>query len=162
MSGDSDPTLTNVDPPMAPITANTPLPPVNPLPLASQPASESAAPIPAAASQPDPSEQPATLPPPPPFTSGPAQPFFRRASGAGVSSTWAVYSTFALMFTSLILIVIMAVAAAEISKKPDVLFWIIALTFVVNIVYAFVVFALAQSGSGQPFRLPFTNSRRGP
>ncbi len=91
---------------------------------------------------------------PPPYLSSPAS--------AGVSSAWAVYSTFALMFTSLILIVIMAVAAAEISKKPDVLIWIIVLTFVLNLVYAVIVFSLARSGPGQPFRLPFTTSRRGP
>jgi hypothetical protein len=63
------------------------------------------------------------------------------------------------MFTSLILIVIMAVAAAEISKKADILIWIIALTFVLNIVYAAVIFSMARPG--QPFRLPFVNSRRG-
>lgn len=160
MSGDSDPTLTSVDPSMAPITANTPLPPVTPLPLASQPGSESAAPPPPVAGWSDPSEQPVP-PPPPQNTPGPSGLYPSTPAGAGVSSNWAAYTTFALMFTSLILIVIMAVAAAEISKSATILVWIIVLTFVINIVYAGVVFALARSGPGQPFRLPFMSSRRG-
>ena len=156
VSGDSDPTLTNVDPSMAPITANTPLPPVMPLPLASQSGSESAAPPPPAAGWSDASEQPVPPLPPP----GSALPQPNRPAGAGVSSTWAAYTTFALMFTSLILVVVMAIAAAEISKKADVLIWIIVLTFVINIVYAVVIFNMARPG--QPMRLPFMTPRRGP
>lgn len=83
-------------------------------------------------------------------------------ASAGVSSTWAAYTTFALMFTSLILIVIMAVSAASISRNVAVLIVVIILTFVLNVVYAWVIFALARTGPGQPFRLPFTNPRRGP
>ena len=150
----------------APITANTPLPPLTPLPLASQSGGGSAAPQPPEGLWTPPADQPA-LPPlptnayPPPGTGVEAAPQPPRgASGAAISPTWAAYSLFILTFTSLILIVAMGIAAAVISKKADVLGWIIALAFVINLVYAFVVFRIANPG--QPIRLPFMSPRRGP
>ncbi len=154
-SGDSDPTLTSVDPAMAPITANTPLPPLTPLPLASESSSANTAPAPGG--PPNPAYQPAA--PPPQQMAAP--PYPSPTAGSGVSSTWAAYSLFALMFTSLILIVIMAVAAAVISKNPTILFWIIALTVVVNVIYTVVVFAMLRPDAGQSFRSMFTRDRRG-
>lgn len=150
------------DPTLAPITANTPLPPVTPLPLASQAGGGNAAPPPPMGLGAAPSDQPTLAPNgyPPPQEPAPQYPPSGR--GAGVSSTWAAYTFFALVFTSLILIVVMAIAAASISKKADVLIWIIVLTFIINMVYAAVVFSIARPGAAQPFRLPFLNPRRGP
>lgn len=152
---------------MAPITANTPLPPLTPLPLASQPDDDADPPPPAAGGWTDPDEQtvlpplPAYLPAPPLAKAEAPQPATRSAGGSGVSATWAAYTMFVLLFTSLILIVVMAVAAAVISKNVTVLIVVIILTFVVNLVYAGIVFSIARPGAGEPLRLPFLNRRRG-
>ncbi len=54
----------------------------------------------------------------------------------------------------------MAIAAAVISKQIGVLVWIIVLTFVLNLVYAYVVFRIARP-DGQPLRMPFQPPQRG-
>jgi hypothetical protein len=157
----TEPTLPGVGPSMAPITANTPLPPLTPLPLASQSGGGSAAPQPPPEPFPAPIDQPALPPLPPNNPVQQAQPGSGRAAGSGVSSTWAAYTLFAVSFTSLILIVAMAIAAAVISKSANVLIWMIVLIFLFNIGYAVVVFNIARPDPTQPIRLPFITPRRG-
>jgi hypothetical protein len=162
-------TLPEPDTATAPITVNTPLPPVTPLPLASQPGSGSLAPPPPAALA-SPSNQP-SIPPPPANAYGAPAPNaavqealpmpIKSAAGPAISATWAAYSLFILSFTSLLLIVAMGIAAAVISHQAGVLGWIIALTIVINLVYAYVIFRMARP-TGQPFRVPFQSPRRGP
>jgi hypothetical protein len=101
------------------------------------------------------------LPPLPPAPD-PARGAVPPRPGTGISAVWAAQTLFALIFTSIILLGVMAVVYASISKSGAILGWAFAIIVVLNIVYAVVVYNIAQPGSGQPFRLPFLNPRRGP
>lgn len=152
----ADQTLAGNDPSMAPITASTPLPPLTPLPLASQPGGGSAAPQPSPEDTTLPAGQ--VSPAPTPGAEVPQPP--AKSEAGGVSSAWAAQTLFILFFTSLILIAAMAIAAAVISKSVGILIWIIVLTLIINFVYALVIFTLAQPTPGRA-RLPFQSPRRG-
>ncbi len=161
----ADVTLPGADPTMAPITANTPLPPLN---LASGAGAGSAAPQPPPQSWTPPDEGP-TLPPQPlssfqPPAPGPQAPqqSARGAAGSAIPSTWAAYTTFALVYTSLILLAAMAIAYAVITKSGALLAWVVVIIVIVNIAYPLIVFSIARPGSVQSMRLPFMSPRRGP
>jgi hypothetical protein len=147
------------DPAIVPATQNTPLPPLTPLPLASQPA-ESGTPPPQPGGWPAQADLP-MLPPLPPAPD-PARGAAPSRLGSSVSATWAAQTLFALIFTSIILLGVMAVVYASISKTGVILGWAFAIIVVLNLVYAVVVYNIAQPGPGQPFRLPFLTPRRGP
>lgn len=162
----SEPDLSamETDPTIVPATQNTPLPPLTPLPLASSSASSGALPLPA--DWPAQGELP-VLPPlpsaaPPPYAPNPAREATPPRPGSGISATWAAQTLFALIFTSIILLGVMAVVYASISKNGGILGWAFAIIVVLNIVYAAIVYNIARPGPGQPFRLPFLNPRRGP
>lgn len=147
------------DPTIVPVTENTPLPPLTPLPLASQPAASGAMPPPAGWSA------QADLPvlPPLPPAADPARGAAPPRPGSGISAVWAAQTFFALIFTSIILLGVMAVVYASISKSGGILGWAFAIIVVLNLVYAAIVYNIARPGPGQPFRLPgFLNPRRGP
>ncbi len=158
-TNDPDLTLPGSDPPIAPITANTPLPPLN---LASQ--AGGAAPQPPPVSRAAPEEPPPISPqssgaPSPQMPFMEATPYFR---GSAITSTWAAYTTFALLFTSLILLAAMGIAYAAITKDGGLLSGIVVIIVVVDIIYPLIMFSIARPGSGQPIRLPFMSPRRGP
>lgn len=165
----SEPTLPGSDPSMAPITANTPLPPLTPLPLASQPGAGGAASQPPPGASPQPTDQP-TLPPLPPSTYQSQPPYAEAAqqpppggeAGSGINSTWASYTTFALVYTSLILLTAIAIASDAITKSGGLLVIVFIIIVIVNIVYPLIVFGNARPGSMRSMRLPFTPPRRGP
>ena len=154
------------DPTIVPVTQNTPLPPLTPLPLASQSSVGGPLPPPLPADWSAQEELPA-LPPlpsaplPPPYAADPAREAASRP-GSGISAVWAAQTFFALIFTSIILLGVMAVVYASISKSGGILGWAFAIIVVLNIVYAAIVYNIARPGPGQPFRLPFLNPRRGP
>lgn len=151
----ADQTLAGNDPSMAPITASTPLPPLTPLPLASQSGGGSAAPQPTSEDTTLPTGQVSSPTPGAEASQPPA-----KSEAGGVSSAWAAQTLFILFFTSLVLIAAMAIAAAVISKSVGILIWIIVLTLIINFVYALVIFTLAQPTPGRA-RLPFQSPRRG-
>jgi hypothetical protein len=157
-----DLTATDTDPALAPITANTPLPPVTPLPLASQSGGGSAAPQP----PPGPAAPPSDLPPLPPDAYPPPPAFAEaapmRAADSGVTSGWAARTTFILMLTSAVLLAAMAIAYTAATKKDGPLVFVVIMIVAVNIVYPLIVFRIARPGPAQPMRLPFMNPRRGP
>lgn len=153
---------------MAPITANTPLPPLTPLPLASQPGVGSAASQPPPGASYQSTDQP-TLPPLPPSPHQAPQPYAeaahqppRGAADSGIPSTWAAYTTFALVYTSLILLTAMAIAYDVVKKDGTLLVVVVIIIVIVNIIYPLFVFGNARSGSMRSMRLPFTPPRRGP
>lgn len=154
------------DPTMAPVTENTPLPPLTPLPLASQPAAGGAAPPPQPAGWPTQTDLP-VLPPLPAAAFQPPAPNLAREAaqqrpGSGISTVWAAQSMFALMFTSVILLAAMAIAYAIVIKSGGLLIWAVVLIVALNLLYAGIVASIARPGSGQSFRVPFLNPRRGP
>src|SRR5690242_3531930 len=159
MSGETpDLTAQGSDPTLAPITANTPLPPVTPLPLAAQSGSGSAAPQPPPGPGATPSDQPL-----PPNTYPPQMPFAEatpmRAADASMTTGWAARTTFILMLTSAILLAAMAIAYTAATKQTGLLIWVVIIIIAVNIVYPLIVFSIARPGAAQPIRLPFTNPR---
>ena len=152
---------------MAPITANTPLPPLTPLPLASQPDAGNAASQPPPGASPLRTDQP-TLPPLPPSTyyaqppSAEAAPQQQSPGGApspAINSTWATYTTFALVYTSLILLTAIAIAYDAITKSGGLLVTVFIIIIIVNIIYPLIVF---RPGWIRSMRSLFTPSRRGP
>ncbi len=150
------------DPPTAPITANSPLPPLTPLPLASD---AGAGAVPAQSPPPgwsQPTDMP-TLPPLPPAYQAP-RPSAPTGAGAasGVTTTWAAQTMFALLFTSVILLTAMAIAYTAIIKSGALLVWVVVLIVVLNVLYAAVISSMARPGPAQPWRLPFMSPRRGP
>lgn len=160
----ADQTLPGTDPSMAPITANTPLPPLMPLPLASQPGGGNVGPQPAAGSWTPPNDQPGT-PPLPPDAPPPQRSFAEatpmRAPDFGVTSGWAARTTFVMMLTSAVLLAAMAIAYTVATKKDGLLIWVVVIIVIVNIVYPLLVFSIARPGPARPFRLPFQPPRRG-
>jgi hypothetical protein len=155
-------TLAGVDPTAAPITANTPLPPVN---LASQAGGGGAAPQPPPGLWPPSTDQSALPPLPPssyPSQAANAEAPGKGASDSGVTSGWAARTTFVLMLTSAILLAAMAIAYTTATKKDGLLIWVVVIIVVVNIVYPLIVFSIARPGSAGPMRLPFMPPRRGP
>lgn len=151
---------------MAPITANTPLPPLTPLPLASQPDAGNAASQPPPGASPLRTDQP-TLPPlppstyyaPPPHAEAPQQQPPGGAPSPAINSTWATYTTFALVYTSLILLTAIAIAYDAITKSGGLLVTVFIIIIIVNIIYPLIVF---RPGWIRSMRSLFTPSRRGP
>ena len=148
------------EPAMAPITANTPLPPLNPLPLSSQ----GTAGDPAGPAYPPPGLMPPEVQTPPPY-----QPFasqagklgaFSSAGGQGIPPTWAIGTIFVMMFTSLILLVVLAVNAANVDKHTTAIWWAMVILIVANVLFTLIVVNLSR-GLGA-LSLPFLRPRRGP
>jgi hypothetical protein len=151
------------DPAMAPVTANTPLPPLNPLPLASQAGAGGSA-QPPSTSRSTSTELPGLPPLPPanyPASDAPQQ---RAGTGydLGITPGWAARTTFALIYTSIFLLTALAIAYAAIGKNGGLLIWVVIIIILLDIVYPLVVFTIARPGPAQPFRLPFLAPRRGP
>lgn len=119
---------------------NTPLPPFTP----SDPAAPPAA---------------GTLMPPPPAPTGAAP--GQQAGQSAISLTWAVQTTFLFMFTSVILLVILAATTANV-KGAAVVGWTIAIVVVFNLLYAALVFSLARRAPGQPWNWSLFGSTRRP
>lgn len=161
-----DVTAPQTDPSMAPITANTPLPPLTPLPLPSQSGGGSAAPHhPEEMSMPP--DNQSALPPPPPPTAYAPEPTFAdvaapRVADSGVTTGWAARTTFALMLTSAVLLAAMAIAYTAATKQIGPMIWIVVIIVLVNIIYPALVFSMARPGPAGRMRLPFLNSRRAP
>ncbi len=148
------------EPAAAPITSNTPLPPLNPLPLSS----EGAAPDPGGPAYPPPGLMPPTVQTPPPYPpyAGPGG----KPGGSGgaseraITPVWALGSIFVIMFVSLVLLVVLAVTAANVSKSPAVPIWTMIIIIIANIIYTLIAVNLSR-GQGA-LSVPFMRSRRGP
>ena len=143
------------EPAMAPITTSTPLPPLNPLPLASQGADDPGSPA----------YPPAGLMPPEVQTPPPYQPLgkpggFGSASGQGIPPVWAVGTIFVMMFTSMILLVVLAVNAATVDRHTTAIWWAMIILIVANVLFTLIVVNLSR-GQGA-LSLPFMRPRRGP
>lgn len=147
------------EPAMAPITTNTPLPPLNPLPLSSQGADDPGSP----------GYPPAGLMPPEVQTPPPYQPLepkagkvglFGNTSGQGIAPVWAVGTIFVMVYTSLILLVVLAVNVAIVSRSPAFPIWTMVIIIIANVLYALIVVNLSR-GQGA-LSLPFMRPRRGP
>ncbi len=139
------------EPADAPITANTPLPPLNPLPL------------PAEADAPTQSWLSGTGgPPPDPLAAKTAGLAGGSAADQPINPLWAVSTLLALMLVSLILLAVLASIAATVSRSA----WVPVLTMIVivlaNIFYAWVVFNIGRQPSQGGMTLPFMRRRRGP
>ncbi|HEY7355107.1 MAG TPA: hypothetical protein VH590_01540, partial [Ktedonobacterales bacterium] len=132
-----DLTAQETDPTLAPITANTPLPPVTPLPLASQSGGGSATPQPPSGLGDAPNDQP------PPFAA--ATPL--RATDPSITSGWAARTTFVLMLVSAVLLAAMAIAYTAATKQTGLLIWVVIIIIAVNIAYPLIVFSIARPGS---------------
>lgn len=146
-----DLTAQETDPTLAPITANTPLPPVTPLPLASQSGGGNSAPQPPPEFGAAPGDQP-------PFAEAASQ----RATDPSITAGWAARTTFVLMLVSAVLLAAMAIAYTAATKQTGLLIWVVIIIIAVNIAYPLIVFSIARPGSAQPMRLPFMSPRRGP
>ena len=149
----------STEPAVAPITSNTPLPPLNPLPL-----SEGAATDPGSPAYPSPGLMPPDVQTPPPY-----QPFAGpggKPGGSGsageraITPVWALGSIFVIMFVSLILLVVLAVAAANVSKSPAMPIWTMIIIIIANIIYTLIAVNLSR-GQGA-LSVPFMRPRRGP
>lgn len=143
------------EPAMAPITTNTPLPPLNPLPLSSQGADDPGSPA----------YPPAGLMPPEVQTPPPYQPLgksggFGSASGQSIPPTWAIGMIFAVVFTSLILLVVLAVNAAALSRSTAAIWWAMIILIVANVLFTLIVVNLSR-GQGA-LSLPFLRPQRKP
>ncbi len=110
---------------------NTPLPPFPPPDPAMPPAPAGAMPAPPAGAAPN-----------------------QQASQPGISLAWAVQTTFLFMFTSVILLVILAATTAN-AKGSPIVGWTVAVVVVFNLLYAALVLRLAQRSPGQPGNRPF-------
>ncbi len=152
-----DLTTMDTDPTLAPITANTPLPPVTPLPLASQ-SGGSAAPPPGSGAAPGDQPPPNAYPPQHAFAE--ATPL--RGADPSITSGWAARTTFVLMLVSAVLLAAIAMADAIATKKDGLLIWVVVIIVAVNVAYPLIVFGIARPGAAQPMRLPFMSPRRGP
>ena len=148
------------EPAIAPITANTPLPPLNPLPLAAEGGPGS----PAGPGYPTPGLMPPDVQTPPPY-----QPFgsqagkaggFGGASAQGIPPVWAVGTIFVMLFTSLILLVVLAVNAANVDRQTTAIWWAMVILIVANVLFTLIVVNLSR-GQGA-LSLPFLRPRRGP
>lgn len=155
-TGHEDPT----EPAMPPITANTPLPPLNPLPLSSQ----GAAGDPAGPAYPPPGLMPPDVQTPPPYQSFGGQAgklgAFSSAVGRGVTPLWVIGTIFVMVYTSLILLVVLAVNVANVSRSPAFPIWTMVIIIIANVLYALIVVNLSR-GQGA-LSLPFLRPRRGP
>jgi hypothetical protein len=148
------------EPAVAPITPNTPLPPLNPLPLSS----EGAPTDPGGPAYPPPGLIPPNVQTPPPY-----QPFagsagkpggFGSASERAITPVWALVSIFVILFASLIMLVVLAVSAANVSKSPAVPIWTMIIIIIANIIYTLIAVNLSR-GQGA-LSLPFLQPRRRP
>ena len=141
------------EPAIAPITTNTPLPPLN-LPLASEGGSGS----------PQPGLMPPDVQTPPPYQPLQSQAgkagWFGGAGGQGIPPVWAVGTIFVMMFTSLILLVVLAVNAATVDRHTTAIWWAMAILIVANVLFTLIVVNLSR-GQGA-LSLPFLRPRRGP
>lgn len=148
------------EPAAAPITPNTPLPPVNPLPLSS----EGTATDPGGPAYPPPGLMPPDVQTPqpyPPFAGPGGKPGgFGSAGERAITPVWALGSIFVIMFVSLILLVVLAVAAANVSKSPAMPIWTMIIIIIANIIYTLIAVNLSR-GQG-PLSVPFMQSRRRP
>jgi hypothetical protein len=88
----------------------------------------------------------AFAPVPPPLPGGAAG----QANQPGISVAWAVQTTFILMFTSLILLVVLVAATANVLHSLSLVVWTVVIIVIVMVVYPIVVFNLARRSSGQP------------
>ncbi len=147
------------EPPGAPITANTPLPPLNPLPLAAREGS-AANPEPALSVAPGAAQDEPTVAFAPGNPAG-GLPAGSRAGERGVNAPWAIGTIFLLLFTSLILLVVLAVSAANVSRSTAVLIWTMIIIILANILYALLVFSLGPRSIWGRLRQPFQRSRPG-
>jgi hypothetical protein len=148
------------EPAVAPITPSTPLPPLNPLPLSSEGGTSD----PSGPAYPSPGLIPPNVQTPPlyqPYGSQAGKPGgFGGAGGQGIPPTWAIGTIFVMVFTSLILLVVLAVSAANVSKSAAFPIWTMIIIIVANILYALIVVNLSR-GLG-PLTVPFMRPRRGP
>ena len=147
------------EPAMAPITTSTPLPPLNPLPLASQGADDPGSPA----------YPPGGLMPPEVQTPPPYQPlgsqagkagWFGSASGQGIPVVWAFGAIFVVMFTSMILLVVLAVNAANVDRHTNAIWWAMVILIVANVLFTLIVVNLSR-GQGA-LSLPFMRPQRKP
>ncbi len=148
------------EPAAAPITSNTPLPPLNPLPLSS----EGAAPDPGGPAYPPPGLMPPNVQTPqpyPPFAGQAGKPGGSgSAGGQGIPPTWAIGMIFVVVFTSLILMVVLAVSAANVDKHTNAIWWAMVILIVANVLFTLIVVNLSR-GLG-PLNVPFLQPRRKP
>ncbi len=105
---------------------------------------------------PDPVTPPAagTFMPLPPSLSGGAsvQPPApgQQTNQPGVSVAWAVQTTFLLMFTSLILLVLLVATTANALHNLTLVVWTVIIIVAVMVLYPILVFQLARRAPGQP------------
>ena len=132
----------------APITANTPLPPLNPLPLEED-----------APGQVWPSGAGG---PPDPLTEKTAGLAGGNAADRSINPIWAISTLFALMLVSLVLLAVLASIAANVSKSASVPVLTMIIIVLANIAYAWVVFNIGRQPSPGRMTLPFPRRRRGP
>jgi hypothetical protein len=116
---------------------------------------------------PDPAVPPAAgayLPvPPSPAGGAPGQvpAVGQQAGQSGISMAWAVLTTFVFMFTSVILLVILAANTAN-AKNGALVGWTIAIVVVFNLLYAALALSLARRSAGQPGNWSFFSPVRRP
>jgi hypothetical protein len=139
------------EPADAPITASTPLPPLNPLPL---PAEDDAPgqfwPSSTGGSSPDPVAE---------KTAGVAG---GSAADRSINPLWAISTLLAMMLVSLVLLAVLASIAATVSKSAFVPVMTMIIIVLANIFYAWVVFNIGQPPSQGRMSLSFPRRRRGP
>jgi len=138
------------EPEEAPITANTPLPPLNPLPLPAEDDTE-VQPWPSAAGGPTPD----------PLAEKMAGQSGGSLAERTVDSLWAVGTLFLMMIASLILLAVLASVAATVSKSALVPVIAMIIIVLANLFYAWVVLRQGQALSQGRFTLRFPSRRRG-
>jgi hypothetical protein len=92
----------------------------------------------------------------------PGQPPAPAAGRPGINLAWAAQTLFALIFTSMILLVLLVATTANAIHSTPLVVWTVVIVVVLNIVYAAVVFSLARRSPMQTAKWPFFGPFRQP